>query len=317
MGHARDDEIATWRDDGWVLIDALVGTDEIDAALRDLFSVFPTPERFHADPRASWPAGRSTEEMRRGWPALPAAGPAFRPEQHRWGREFPFPGRGVLNRLVVHPAIVDFAERALQAVDLRLYQAQVTAKYTGDANYEQPLHADRNHSFLPPRMEPPWWHVETFLYLSDVDAGTAPTHFVSRRDAAGRSVNEWFEPENAPELYARERAAAGPRGSLLAYRPDVFHRAVDLQAPSAARFLLNVSYKVAGQDWIGYHSMQSRATHPAWVEFVERSSPRELELFGFPPPGHAIWNTALLDATAERYPSLDLRPWRAALADRS
>ncbi len=110
-------------------------------------------------------------------------------------------------------------------------------------------------------------------------------------------------------------ARRGPRGSLLAYRPDVFHRAVDLTEPRGARFLLNVSFKVAGQDWIGYHSMQSRANHPAWVQFVERSTPRELALLGFPPPGHAIWNAALLDATAVRYPHLDLQPWRAACGE--
>ena len=28
-----------------------------------------------------------------------------------------------------------------------------SAKYAGDANFEQPMHTDRNHSFLPPRME--------------------------------------------------------------------------------------------------------------------------------------------------------------------
>jgi hypothetical protein len=121
-------------------------------------------------------------------------------------------------------------------------------------------------------------------------------------------------PASDPELYAAEKAAIGGRGSLLAYRTDVFHRAVDLVAPGGSRFLLNVSYKVAGQDWLGYHSVQSRATWPDWVAFVGGSTPRELELFGFPPPGHPVWTPALVDATAERYPGLVLTPWRDALA---
>ena len=95
------------------------------------------------------------------------------------------------------------------STDLRVYQAQVSAKYTGDANFEQPMHTDRNHSCLPPRMEPPWWHVESFLYLSDVDEGTAPTHLVRRGDAVGRSTNRIFMPDDDPELYAAERAAVG------------------------------------------------------------------------------------------------------------
>jgi hypothetical protein len=99
---------------------------------------------------------------------------------------------------------------------------------------------------------------------------------------------------------------------LLAYRPDVFHRAVDMTDPRGARFLLNVSFKHAGHDWVGFHSMQSRATSGHWVRFVEESTPRELALFGFPPPGHPIWDDAMLDATAERYPELDLGPWRVS-----
>jgi hypothetical protein len=126
-------------------------------------------------------------------------------------------------------------------------------------------------------------------------------------------VNEVWYPEGAPDLYAREVSAIGVRGSLLAYRNDVFHRAVDLTQPGGARFLLNVSYKRASVDWIGYHAWQSRANSPFWTAFVEDATPRELELFGFPPPGHPVWDGALLDATAVRYPKLDLTPWRAAL----
>ena len=42
---------------------------------------------------------------------------------------------------------------------------------------------------------------------------------------------------------------------------------------------------------------------------MEGSTPRELELFGFPPPGHPIWTVELLDRLAGRYPGLDLAPW--------
>ncbi|HXQ44369.1 MAG TPA: hypothetical protein VN816_07000 [Acidimicrobiales bacterium] len=311
---AGDDEIERWRDHGWVLLEALVGTDEIDAALADLYKVFPTAEQYHADPEG--------ETLRRlGRPPTPTdefvwpdEGPGFRPDQHRWQGLFPFPGGGALNRLVVHPAIVDFAERALATTDLRVYQTGVSAKYTGITNYEQPMHTDRNHSWLPAVSEAPWWHVEGFLYLSDVDAAGNPTHLVSVRDSVGRrSTVPLIMPDRDPELYGLEKGAAGVRGSYLAYRPDVFHRAVQLAEPGGSRFLLNVSYRIAGQDWIGYHSMQSRSTSPDWIRFVENSTPRQLALFGFPPPGHPIWTTALVEATGRFYPKLDLDPWRAAL----
>jgi len=297
-----------------VLLDGLVDTDTIDAALEDVWNVLPRPEKFHADPDRHTPAGKETARLRRGYPEMPEHGPAFRPEQHRWGREFPFWGSGALNRLTVHPAIVDFMERALQTPDIRVYQTGLAAKYTGDADYEQPMHTDRNHSFLPASEGPPWWHVESFLYLSDIDDTSAPTHLVSRSDSVGRSTNSIYMPDQDPELYASERGATGVRGSLIAYRNDVFHRGVDITKPGGSRFLFNVSYKVAGLDWIGFHAPQSNSTHPGWVQFVEGSTPRELELFGFPPPGHEVWTTALIDATALRYPKLDLEPWRAKVS---
>jgi hypothetical protein len=310
---ARDDEVTAWQRDGWVLIDGLIETSEIDAAVKELASVFPTAEEYHADPEGVTERYLGVPpEPKENW-RWPPTGPGFRPEQHIWRSEFPFPGAR-LNRLCTHPAIVDFMERALAETDLRLYQAQVGAKYTGATNYEQPMHTDRNHSWLPARMEAPWWHLESFLYLSDVDEGTAPTHLVPLEETRQYPTTvPLIWPDNDPEPYAAERPAPGVRGSLLAYRTDVFHRGVDLTEPGAARFLLNVSYKIAGHDWIGFTAIQSRATSPNWVEYAEGSTPRELDLFGFPQPGHPIWTVELLDLTAERYPKLDLKPWRNAL----
>jgi hypothetical protein len=76
---------------------------------------------------------------------------------------------------------------------------------------------------------------------------------------------------------------------------------------------MNISYRRAEQDWIGYHAFQSRGQGPAIVQFIESCSIRELELFGFPPPGHPIWTEDLLERTNRRYPGLDMAPWRKAL----
>lgn len=313
---ASDVEVETWQADGWALVEGLVGTDEIDAATVDLAAIFPTAEQYHADPAGETERRLGVPPPTREVYTWPPDGPGFRPEQHRWQALFPFPGSGALNLLCVHPSIVDFMERALQTPAIRIYQAAMSAKYEGFTNYEQPMHTDRNHSWLPPRPGPPWWHVESFLYLCDVTDGNAPTHLVCATDSAERDPTvPLIMPGRDPDIYAAERAATGVRGSLLAYRSDVFHRGVDLVEPGGARFLLNCSYKVAALDWIGYHSMQSRATSLDWDAFVERASPRQLELFGFPPPGHPVWDAEMLDATARRYPKLDLSPWRAAAAD--
>ena len=197
-----------------------------------------------------------------------------------------FPGGGPSIAWWSIPEIIDFAERALDTTDLRVYQTGVSAKYTGITNYEQPMHTDRNHSWLPAVAEAPWRHIEGFLYLSDVGPSGNPTHLVSVRDSAGRPTTApLIMPAGDPEIYAREKGAFGVRGSYLAYRSDVFHRAVELSEPGGSRFLLNVSYRIAGQDWIGYHSSQSNSTSPDWIRFAERSTPHELALFGFPPSG--------------------------------
>jgi hypothetical protein len=228
---------------------------------------------------------------------------------------FPFDGSGALNRLCVHPSIVDFAERALDTADLRLYQAHASAKYSGLTNYEQPMHTDRNHSWLPAVGEPPWWNLTGFLYLSDVTEDENPTRLVSVRDSATMSSPfPVMLPKLNPEAYEAERAAIGARGSYLAYRSDVWHRGAAFATPNTARFLVGLAFKHAAHHWIGYDTQQSRSTGGAWTSFVEGSTPRQLDLFGFPQPGHPIWTEALLDETAERYPKLDLSPWRDALA---
>jgi len=314
---ATDAEIETWRNEGWVLVEGLVGPEEIDAALEDLALVFPTEEDYFRDPEG-------VTERWKGHPAQPKElfvwpqdGPGFRPDQQRWITEFPFPGEDALNRLCVHPSVVDFAERALGSTDIRLYQAQASAKYSGLTNYEQPMHTDRNHSWLPAGTAAPWWNVQGFLYLSDVTTSDNPTHMVSVGNSAGfeSPYGVVLHGMDGDDLYAHERPVPGVRGSYLAYRSEVWHRGVDFTSASRARFLLALAFKHAGQDWIGYDQQQSRSTGPEWTGFVEGSTPRELELFGFPPPGHPVWDDRLLRQTALRYPNLDLDPWRAENAN--
>jgi hypothetical protein len=309
---ATDVEVDRWKEHGWVLLDGLVGTADIDAAAEDLHRSFPTSEEYHADPGGvtrKWLGARRDPEEEFVWPV---EGPGFRGEQHRWGAAFPFSGTGALNRLTVHPSIVDFAERALGTEDIRLYQIHVNAKYSGLTNYEQPMHVDRNHSWLPAGHASPWWNLEGFLYLSDVGEDDNPTRLVSVKDSAHLTeATPVVMPDTDPALYGSERRASGVRGSYLAYRSDVFHRGAPFVSEETARFVMALAFKRAGHDWIGYDQAQSDSTGPAWRSFAERSTPRELALFGFPPPGHPIWTDALLDEAALRYPRLDLAPWRA------
>jgi Phytanoyl-CoA dioxygenase (PhyH) len=311
---ATETEVATWREDGWVLLDGLVGTDEIDALREELERVFPSAEELHADPEG-------VTERRLGRPVVPEEvfvwpdeGPGFRADQQRWGAVFPFAGAEALNRMCVHPSIVDFAERALQNTDIRLYQAHASAKYAGVTNYEQPMHIDRNHSWLPPGSESPWWNLEGFLYLTDVTADDNPTRLVTVGESAHiESPYGVVMPNMEPDVYEAERPAPGVRGSYLAYRSDCWHRGAPFGSATGARVVLAVAFKNAGVEWINYDVQQSRSTGIEWTVFVEGSNPRQLALFGWPAPGHPVWTERLIEQTQQRYPRLDLGPWRRAL----
>ena len=212
---ATDAEVATWRDEGWVLLEGLVGTEEIDALTDDLRQIFPSAEEHQADPEGvyeRWKGRPKEPEEAFVWPD---EGPGFRPAQQRWGAAFPFPGSGALNRICVHPSIVDFAERALDNEDIRLYQAHASAKYAGVTNYEQPMHLDRNHSWLPAASESPWWNLEGFLYLTDVTEDDNPTRLVSVRDTE-HIDNPYgvLMPRGNPEVYAAERRGYWDPGLL-------------------------------------------------------------------------------------------------------
>jgi hypothetical protein len=302
----------TWREEGWALVPSLIEPEVIDAAMADVWQVFPTPEEFYGgqpDPRRD---GFYLDRDPLVRFAQPASGPAFRKEQLLGMREFP--GRGLLNRLVVHPRLLAFVREALGADEVQLYLAELWAKYAGVTDYEQPMHRDPNHSLLPPRSEPGCWHLEAFLYLSDVDERCAPTRLVPLSAVPkGAHYPDPASPAEAPQLYGAEISALGGRGSLLAYRTDVWHRGTDLTGECGARFVLGLSFKLQGQDWVGYNALPPKAPDLFFKQFVAASTPDELAVLGIPRPGHPIWNDALVDAFAARYPGLDVTAWRDAL----
>ena len=300
---------------GWVLIERLVDEPEIDAALPGLFELYPAPEAFHAgaaDPRSD--AFRAGADRR----ANTGDDPRFRPLQFAGLKEFPFQDQ-TLNLLALHPAIIAVAEDLLRTRDVRLYQAETFAKYSGVTQYAQPFHIDyTNHVMLPPRADGRWRQIQMFLYLSDVTAEHGPTRVVSRTLTSDVSLTRLtfpgaqLPPERMAEWEATSQSAIGPRGSLLVYSADVVHRGVSMTAPGGGRFFFNLAYRTAGADWVGGNPWPRKGMYH-WTGLVERSSPRQLAALGFPPPGHDYWDETTLAGCAERYPGLDLAPWRDAL----
>ena len=289
------DQSDRWHTDGWCVLEGLFDADEVAAAQQDLTALFPSPETVTAglqggvgaDPDLRWDAAKPM---------------------------FPFEGMA-LNRLVVHDRLIDLAEELLGVDRVRLYQGLASAKYSdGAPDYEQMLHVDYgNHTLVVPRADRGYQQLELFVYLSDVTPGTAATRVVSRRLTRDIPVERMYlHLGEYASLYEAEVPASGPAGSVLAYRPDVYHRGTALSVEGAARFLLHVAYKPVDTDWLGHQVWPYHGEGMPWNRFVPQASPRQLAVLGFPEPGHPYWTEETLRGVAARYPHLDMAPWRQA-----
>jgi hypothetical protein len=236
-----------------------------------------------------------------------------------------FPFAGVeLSLLAVHRRVVALAETLLGERDLHLYGAEAWAKFTGACDYDQDLHRDYlNHTVLVPTTTPGCRQVEMFVFLTDVPETLGPPHLVPRRHTEhlppvpnwflrpGRTAEGRFVSSGGNEaLYAAEVSGAGPAGTVIAFDPGTVHRGTQLTEPGGARYSMQLCYRPAGVQWGHRVGWATTSFSDEWVDFVDRATPRQLELLGFPPPGHPFWTDETLAGMALRYPGRDFTPWR-------
>ena len=296
-----------WRTHGFVVLPGYVPAAELKPALGELSVMYPTAEGFHDD----------TDERRDRFTA------------DEWAGIDDFPFRSAeLSLLAASVRLIDLAETLLADNDLRLYSAEAWAKYTGAADYDQPMHRDYlNQTLLVPSDDPRYRQLEMFVYLVDVPEELGPPSLVSRTRTTGLPAkpnwypredgadNEggWVATAGSPELYAAEVRAVGPAGTVVAWAPDTFHRGTALTLARGARYTIHLGYRPARAEWGQRMAWVNCSHEPDWYRFVRRATPRQLAVFGFPPPGHPYWTEATLAGTAQRYPGLDMTPWRQPL----
>jgi hypothetical protein len=286
---------AAWEGDGWCVITGAVPPDLLAGAQRAVGRIFPTPEEMDAgveqEGTAKW----------RDWDA-------------EWP-EFPFRSRS-LNAIALHDVMLDLAEE-LVGPDPRLYMGLLTTKFAGQqSGLNQLLHVDYpNQTIVVPRRDPGYRQLEMFVYLNDVSEANGATRMVSRRLTehipVGRHTLDLVE---FGHLYHEPGTAVGPAGSVVAYRPDVYHRSVDWNEPGRFRSMLHLGFKPAQAEWAGYQAWAFKGLKPEWFHFVVGATERQLTAVGFPAAGHAYWTEETLAGVADRYPGLDLTPWRRAFA---
>lgn len=290
-----------FNDDGFAVLPAYLEEDDLRAAVDALPVLFPTADEFHdaVDPRR---AARFRDEFAGIDP-------------------FPF-AANALSLLAVNERLIDLAAALLRTDDLRAFSLEAWAKYTGAADYDQPHHRDYlSHTVAVPAPSSPPTHVEMFVYLVDVPSELGPPSYVPLRFTQHLPVlPNWYPREDAqPDaqhptwtattgtlyLYDVEVSAAGPAGTVVAYRNETFHRATELTAPRGARYTIHAGFRRADADWITRRAWTDSARNADWYEFVASASARQLRLFGFPPPGHPYWTPETVAGLALRYPGID------------
>jgi hypothetical protein len=291
--------VAELREQGYLVFEGFLGADELAAAQEALGRHYPSPEEYFADRDAH--AWLATSQ----WDGLITA------PWRSWD----------LNRLAFHPDLLDLAERVLGSSDLCLYDAELWAKYAGAADYEQTHHRDfGNHTLVVPKRSDPPTQMTAWILLSDVTEEDGPTKVVPLGigddvphwpDSLDGSANEYVAHYLPAGAFAEDEVSiTGPAGTLACYRTDVVHRGSGMTGGRSARFSLLTNYTVWGPRWIGRVGWPARALCAEWGELIERATPRERSVFGFPPPGDPYWDAQTLADTQARYPRADLTPYR-------
>lgn len=289
-----DKNLAEIWDKGFTTVQGFLDPATLKDAQDALWEIYPRPEAYFADPSQHAKFARS---------------------QFAGLRYFPYPTWS-LNKVCVHPDLIDAAERLLEAKDIEIYKVELWAKYSGAINYDQPHHRDfGNHSLVVPRRDRRHTQMTTFILLSDVTAVDGPTKIVPlahTRDLPLKPRERQFG-----EFFENEVSIEAPAGSLLIYKTDVLHRGSDFAAPNRSRFVMLVDFQERGWRWQGKMSWPDHAGRPEMVEAMERMSPRQRDLFGWPPAGSEYWNEQTLSDVAERYPRMDMTPYRETGLSRS
>lgn len=320
------DQVASWREAGFALVDGVLPAALLERAVADARATFPEP--------GSEAAQRVTDFGSGGRMTFPAHSAA-------------------VNEITLHPRLLDAVAQLLdvEVATLRLTQSDLWPKYARAQpgaelydNADQRIHVDYpNHTLThPPRWGEPE-AVEIILYLSDVERCGGATALVPRsgpHDPAyawpiahtpGVGVLDWINDRDAAEsylqreapevakwraehLYPRQVRARFRVGSLLLYRHDTWHRGTPLE-PGGMRLAQNLTFRKAASEWIS-------TLHPGWAwgmysrpkrleRLIAKASVEQRCVLGFPAPGHAYWNRDTLDAVAARFGPLgmDLTPY--------
>lgn len=292
------DDLAVWHRDGAVVLDRFFGADEIAPVAADCDTLFAG-------------RGQPGEAIDR---KPPGAVGAFDAAQFRNQEQLPFAASPAINLIGLHPRLIAFAKAALQVERVHLYQCDAWAKYTGEADYDQPFHCDfANHTLTVPGDAPSERTINCMIFVTDVTDDLGAIHYVPnpQADAIVGPARLALPDSVQPALKAVERSGAAAAGSMFAYGIDTYHRGTNLTRPGGHRYTITASFKAAGNEMIARTAWPFHFLRP-WKKLIYNASPEQLGCIGIPLPGDPFWTANTIARTQQRWPDWDMTPYRDA-----
>ena len=262
--------------------------------------------------------------------------------------EFEFPTGKILDKITLHPKIIQNVSKLLKTKEILLTQSDAWSKIGSDnlseqSNTDQRIHMDYgNHSFLhacdwnEPEV------VTMIVYLTDTTETGGGTALVPRKypydelykmpyiNMPGQNKFKFYNDKKHTEdyflknypnvakfrekLYDREVIINAKAGDILFYRLDLWHRGTPVKK-NKIRHVMNLAYKKRSCYWINvWNKSYTRELYYGYIEkmFCELT-PRQREVIGIPKIGDNYWSKKKLNNLKARYPNFDIKPYLSKL----
>jgi len=209
---------------------------------------------------------------------------------HGAGTYFPY-SEQCLNQAIINPEAIRFAREWLGTKHIHYRPGLAMVRYPGFKGFPDSgnPHVDNgNNSLLPPsQLDRHHGQLNFWFYLEDVDEDQAPTHLLKTSDGQDLSCAEKF---------------VAPGGSVAIFTNYNWHSAGDYSRKDGQRYVWKFAFGRADHYWEGVSHYTNVGQNPDFRDFIGSLSPKERELFRFPPAGHPYYTNQTLEALEEQYP---------------
>lgn len=314
-------QIEQFRYDGFVVVTGLWPDEVIGQAAAEAAELHPFDE---------------VVENRRGFSEMP------------WVQQREGSPDVALNHMTVHPRALAAVAQLMQAqvLDIRLSQSHVIAKYghqisrPGEAHDgtiagDQDIHVDYgNNTLMVPSHTTSPEAVACLCYYSDVDESGGATHFARAEPGELTTYSpERFNPPNfvigtengsagkdsgprAPgkteRRYQQEKPVRYQPGTCILYRLNAWHRGTPA-AQGKVRYTHHHVWRHRHAEWVNWQSLAPRMSQMP-TRYLAGLSVEQRTVLGFAAPGASYWTEETLDSVGQRYPEMDMTPYREAIA---